>query len=400
MAEKIKVGLIYSYDKDWIAGSYYILNLVNALCRLKDEEKPELVILSYSQEEYESIQATGYPYLTFHRLYKNDLWASYRLSERILNRLSRILTGKMPVYRSETYKRFAGKLDLLFPAISNVYFSEIKNRLFWIPDFQEHFLPHFFSEQEIGNRKAHQEMLAERGLPVVFSSNNALQHFKKLYPHAKSKVFVLPFAVTHPAYTDIPAGQLFLRYNIDRPYFFCPNQFWAHKNHITVLKAINILRQQGQKEILVVFSGKEYDNRNPGFFEELKHYVKENKLEAQVRFLGFIEREDQLQLMNKAICVVQPSLFEGWSTVIEDAKSMSQYVVASDLPVHREQLPGGNVTFFNPADEAALAELLKRFMQAAPLRETVLYEQNIKKFGREFLSVVHELQLHPVKTSA
>ncbi len=40
------------------------------------------------------------------------------------------------------------------------------------------------------------------------------------------------------------------------------------------------------------------------------------------RFLGFIDRGEQLQLMKNSIAIVQPSLFEGWSTVVEDTKAM------------------------------------------------------------------------------
>ncbi len=107
------------------------------------------------------------------------------------------------------------------------------------------------------------------------------------------------------------------KYNIQRAYFFCPNQFWAHKNHLTVLKAIRHLKNNGHKDVLVVFSGKEFDHRNPEFIVGIKAYISEHKLEENIRLLGFIDREDQLQLMNNAISVIQPSLFEGWSTEVK-----------------------------------------------------------------------------------
>ena len=338
MAKRFKIALIYSYNKDWVAGAYYIINLIQALNRQSDESKPELIILSHSQEEFQTVKDTGYPYLKFQQLYEKDFWVSYTLPERIVNKTCRFLVGKNSIYREQTYKRLGIKLDLLFPASTHIYFSDVKNKLFWIPDFQEHFLPQFFSEDEINSRKAYQKSLADNSCPIIFSSNNALEHFKEIYPNSRSKTFVLQFAVTHPNYKSISTDTLFVKYNIDKPYFFCPNQVWAHKNHIAVLKAVKILKTEGTKDLLVVFSGKEVDYRNPAFFGELKNYITENGIEDCVRFLGFIDREDQLQLMNNSISVIQPSLFEGWSTVIEDAKSMGQYVIASNLEVHQEQL--------------------------------------------------------------
>ena len=54
MAKRLKIALIYSYNKDWVAGAYYIINLIQALNRQSDESKPELMILSHSQEEFQT----------------------------------------------------------------------------------------------------------------------------------------------------------------------------------------------------------------------------------------------------------------------------------------------------------------------------------------------------------
>ncbi|MBA3706870.1 MAG: glycosyltransferase family 4 protein [Bacteroidetes bacterium] len=390
MAKRLKIGLIYSYDKDWIAGAYYILNLIHALNLQSDENKPELLILSHSKEEFDTVKQTGYPYLKFKQLYDKNFWASYNLLERGINKISKIITGKNILYREHTKKRLNAKLEILFPASDHIYFSTVKNRIFWIPDFQEHFLPHFFSQQEILTRKKYQKQLADNSYPIVFSSNNALNHFKSIYPDSQSKTFVLQFAVRHPHFQNIPVDHLLSKYLIDRPYFFCPNQFWAHKNHMKVLKAIKILKEQGHKNILVVLSGKESDHRNPGFFKQLKTFVSENGIENNVNFLGFIDRSDQLQLMNNAIAVIQPSLFEGWSTVIEDAKSMGQYVIASNLEVHIEQL-SDNCTFFDPNNENELAGYLEKFIREHPAKKKMAYHNSVTEFGEQFIKIVNAM---------
>ncbi len=390
MVKRLKIGLIYSYNKDWVAGAYYILNLIHALNQQNDENKPELIILSNTLDEFNTVKQTGYPYLKFQQLNEKNFWASYNITERIINKITKIITGKNIIYREHTSKRLPVNLDILFPASTHIYFSNIKNKLFWIPDFQEHFLPHFFSEQEIAERKKNQKKLTDTSCPIVFSSNNALEHYKSIYPNSGSKTFVLQFAVTHPNYSTINAKELLNKYNIDKPYFFCTNQFWAHKNHITVLKSIKILKEQNEGTILVVFSGKESDHRNPEFFKQLKKFISENKIEDGVRFLGFIDREDQLQLMNNAIAVIQPSLFEGWSTVIEDAKSMGQYVIASNLDVHKEQM-AKNCTFFDPDNAKELAGYLANFIQHHPEKKKIDYHRNVEKFGEAFVKIVNSL---------
>jgi glycosyltransferase involved in cell wall biosynthesis len=390
MAERPKIALIYSYNSDWIAGAYYILNLVYALNKQEDKDKPELIILSYSQEEYNTIANTQYPYLKFHQLYEKDLWASYSLMERFINKISRGILKKDLIHKQQTSKRLEINADILFPASDHVYFSKIKKKLFWIPDFQEYFLPQFFSPKEIAHRKNYQKTLVEKSAAIVFSSENALAHFKQFYPAAASPVFVLPFAVTHPDYKSRTTKQLADKYNIQGTYFFCPNQFWAHKNHITVLKALHQVINNGYKDALVVFSGKEFDQRNPEFIKGIKAYISENKLEENIRLLGFIDREDQLQLMNKAISVIQPSLFEGWSTVVEDAKAMNQHVIISNLDVHQEQLKE-NCTFFDPLNEGELANCLMKLMKDHPARKEMNYEKSVHAFGNTFTKIAHAL---------
>jgi hypothetical protein len=81
----------------------------------------------------------------------------------------------------------------------------------------------------------------------------------------------------------------------------------------------------------------------------------------------------------------------GWSTVVEDCKTIGKHMFLSSLPVHLEQI-GENVTFFDPSDEIEPAELLLK-------TETVEYRihtekeltENLKnrmlKFVNDFLSI-------------
>lgn len=395
MVERLKIGLIYSYNTNWIAGAYYILNLVHALNKQPDAEKPELYILSQTLEEFDSVKATGYPYLVFCQLNENDLWISYTLFERSINKISRAIINRNFYERRQAEKRFEPKIDVLFPAEKNKYFSVIPNKLYWIPDFQEHYLPEFFSAEEIQARKINHQELIDQYAPIVFSSKDVLDSFKQLYPTAKSNSHVLPFAVTHPVFSIENINEVLEKFEISGSYFFCPNQVWAHKNHITVLKAINYLRGRG-KSVKVIFSGKQHDYRNPDFFNELRSYIRINHLEEYCKFLGFIDRVEQLQLMKNAIAILQPSLFEGWSTSIEDAKAMNQYIIASDLPVHKEQL-GDNALFFERKNEIQLAGLLENITYKKNTLPPFNYDKDVAKFGAKFLKIVGELVKEVIK---
>jgi len=282
-------------------------------------------------------------------------------------------------------------IDVLFHPSEVVLPNSIKNHLYWIPDLQEVHLPHLFSEDYIASRKKSQQELLSSDKHILFSSNDACTDFEKLYPSAKSKKYVVNFSVFHPNYLHINIEQIKDKYQLrDVPYFFSPNQFWKHKNHIVVLKAIKRITENYNFNFQILFSGKEFDHRNPTYFNEIKDYVAENGLQDHIKFLGFIDRSEQLCFMKNALAVIQPSLFEGWSSVVEDAKAMNQNLIVSSLQVHQEQL-GPLAYYFNPNDENELMNHILLFLENKIEIPEFFYEEQLHSFGLKFIEVIETI---------
>ncbi|MCB0478347.1 MAG: glycosyltransferase, partial [Crocinitomicaceae bacterium] len=213
---------------------------------------------------------------------------------------------------------------------------------------------------DIASRDSYLEKIQTRLNHIVFSSYTALEHYKKFYPKSTMEKYVIQFcSVIDFALPEKRA--LEEKYGIDSPYFICSNQFWKHKNHELVFRALAFLKKQGSLNFKMIFTGKEEDPRNPEYFGEIKKFVLENQLSDDVSFLGFISREDQLGLMQNAMAVVQPSLFEGWGTVVEDAKTLGVQVLCSDIAIHHEQLED-SAYYFDSVDEKDLAEKMNDFV--------------------------------------
>jgi glycosyltransferase involved in cell wall biosynthesis len=381
MAQRKRIGLFFSYSEDWIAGSYYIMNLVYALKTLPQNLQPKIIFYVTTTEDEKKVREIDYncyqtviinaPLSLWKRIY-NVFHRKFRHENRFLN------------YPNKH------DLDIIFPYSNKVapFVDEVWNgQLYWIPDFQEYFLPYLFDKNELEGRAFYNNSIIEKGLPIILSSNNSYNHFKEIYKIEKYPAFVLNFAVTHPSFAHLIKENVLQKFGITRPYFFSPNQFWAHKNQIVILEALKILRDKGS-DILIVFSGKEWDYRNPNYFSDLKKFVKENDLENNVLFLGFIDRNEQLLLMNESECVIQPSLFEGWSTLVEDAKALNKLLIASNLEIHKEQITS-NVTFFNPNDPEELSSIILSFLKMKPAINYLDYSLNIKKFGEDFNKIVN-----------
>lgn len=348
MAERKQLTLLYQYNDNWIGGTYYILNIIRALNVLDDNEKPYLRILYNSEKSINLIIELSYPFIEFN--YYNS---KFTIAERIINRLGIEILGRGIVRKKIKIEGIKN----LYPINFSIDTSNINGYYFWIPDFQEWYLPEFFSKRQIKSRKEEQNYLVKKKYPIVFSSYNSLDDFNKFYPNNVNQKEVLRFvSVVDDSYSKLDIDVLKNKFNITSDYFIVPNQFWKHKNHKIIIEAAKVLKERNHN-FLIVFTGKEFDYRYPNYTSDLKKYILENGLNANFCFLGFIDRAEQLQLMKNSIAIVQPSLFEGWSTVVEDTKALNHVILLSDIPLHREQIKD-NCIFFDPMDKVALADKL------------------------------------------
>ena len=223
----------------------------------------------------------------------------------------------------------------------------------WIPDFQHRYLPQLFAPEEIRQRENGIAQLIEEAPRVVLSSRNAAADFCRFYPAYREKAEVLTFA-TMPmqlSESSVPAAS-----NAPDRFFLVCNQFWKHKNHQVVFDALRLLRKRGVTPT-VLCTGRMDDLRDRTYGDALRAALSNDCLDDQVRLLGIIPRTEQIALMRRALAVIQPSLFEGWSSVVEDARALGRPCLLSDLPVHREQNPPG-ARFFPPTAPEVLADLL------------------------------------------
>jgi glycosyltransferase involved in cell wall biosynthesis len=372
MLSRKKIGMPFLGDyKTWAGGVIYTINILSALKTLPDTQKPIIYVYHLPHSPTEDLKAIEYPYIKFFCFDKQP-----NIILKLINYVSIKFFSKSILFNAIP--------DVCYPAWRLLPVGQ--KSINWIPDFQERYLPDLFSKDEINIRKKSQLNLSKTTDIVVFSSKDAQNDFKKFYPNYKNQLKLLSFASTLPDFEQLNIVELKEKYNLKKIYFFSPNQFWQHKNHLVILKAIAYLKPKNL-DFQVVFSGSENDYRNKNYIKEIKDFVTDNKIEQWVCFLGFIDRKEQLQLMNNAIAIIQPSLFEGWSTVVEDAKAMSQFIILSNLKVHQEQITQ-NCIFFDPNDALYLADIIEKSVQHPLNRLNIDYQKNIAQFAETFLNVV------------
>src|SRR5262249_2802798 len=137
--------------------------------------------------------------------------------------------------------------------------------------------------------------------------------------------------------------------------------------------------------------GNPQEPRNIKHFGQLQAKVVGHGLEGNFRFLGNVPYRHVAVLMRSCVAMLNPSLFEGWSTTVEEAKSLGVRMLVSDLRVHREQL-GQDAESFDPYDPQAIAASLQKawseFKQPATLLQqqaaAAAAEVRIREFAQDF----------------
>ena len=235
----------------------------------------------------------------------------------------------------------------------------------WIADFQHLHMPDMFSREEQKFRDRLFRSLARMCRRLVLSSECARKDFESFLPAYKDRADVFPFVAQIPetVYACDPIEKL-SAYDIPEKFFHLPNQFWKHKNHKLVIDALRVLKDK-TNDIFVVCTGSEKDRRNPEHFVSLKQSISESGLEAHIALLGLVPFEHLYALMRQSIAIMNPSLFEGWSTTVEEAKSLGKKVLLSDIPVHREQMPPG-AAYFDPNNPQDLAGKMLKIWEETP----------------------------------
>ncbi len=382
----IRVAFLLNFPVEYKGGINYLKNLFFALNKYYKQDVALILFVPRDLDE---------EYLTLFkervRIVKTDLlksksllWFLSRISERLLG-LDPFMNALLKKYGVE----IVSHSSYVFPG------NGIKT-VNWIPDFQHIHYPSLFSKKELSYIKKHNQRLISQSDLIVLSSLDSLKDYKTLYNEFVDKVRVLRF-VSQPelaSITDIDVSKY-----VNGRYFYMPNQFWKHKNHIVVFRAIKVLKDQGI-DCRLITSGLMHDYRDKiGVVSQLKDFVADNDLVENVSFLGLIPYEDVLRLILGSSAVINPSLFEGWSSTVEESKSIGKLVILSDIPVHREQNPA-NSYFFKPDDEHELARILLEVLSSElPIvrgvseQAVVSLNDRTKDFADTYFSILRQAMI-------
>ena len=345
----IRVAFTLIGGKNWTGGYNYLLNLLRALAtHQKSAIKPVLFVPADGESDFEAFTA-----LPGVEVVSSGLLNSSRRKKQLLQAL---LWGRVAAL-ARLFEQH--RIDVVFEAAQFFGWRLGIPAIAWIPDFQHKLLPHLFSKAAWWKREIGFRAQVVGGRAIMLSSDDARNACERHYPATRGRTNTVHFAVPAGAIPDFSSSRTIAdSYGLPPNFIFMPNQFWRHKNHALVLEALGILRARGILDVVVAASGKPHDPRAPDYFPAFNRMLKDRGLETSLRVLGLIPYAHLNALMRCCQAMLNPSLFEGWSTTVEEARALATPMLLSDLDVHREQM-GSDARYFRRDSAEELADLLQ-----------------------------------------
>ena len=220
-----------------------------------------------------------------------------------------------------------------------------------------HRITPYFSEISGGgrvfsSRDAICKSVFARAYLVVVGTERGKEEIRAAYGVNPERLKVLPFPVNEFKITNTMSR--------DSLAFFYPANFWNHKNHILLLEAIKLVKEDSALPVKLILTGSDKGN-----LEYLKGKISELELEENIQILGFISRDQIESIYSKVNALLFPSLVGPDNLPPLEALALGCRVAVSDIPGARDQL-GNHVDYFASNNPRELADLILKYISEPP----------------------------------
>jgi glycosyltransferase involved in cell wall biosynthesis len=264
-----------------------------------------------------------------------------------------------------------------------------------IHDFQHEYYPDFFTLLERFSRKIGYRT-AQKASMVICESEYVKNDIKKFLGVNEDKIKVIPSPPPSCFYKlklDFNKfKQIKEKYELPEKYLFYPAQFWYHKNHINLIRALKFIKDKYKIEILLILVGSKKNN-----FENVMNEIQKLGLDQQVKYLGYVPDEDMPYLYKLATALVMPTLFESVSMPIWEAFYLGCPVISSYACALPEQV-GDAGLLFDPYNIEDIAEKIYNIWTNENLRKELInkgFERvkdlTIENYAKEWEKILEEV---------
>lgn len=150
-------------------------------------------------------------------------------------------------------------------------------------------------------------LASTKAVAVIVNASELIDDLCRRYAMERDRAICIPFSpstyISRSAPDAAADAAVLAKYRIEPGYLFYPAQFWRHKNHITLLAALALLRERGITERLVLCGS------NRSGRDKIDLAIRTYGLSDQISIIGFVESAELGALYRGASALVMPTYF-------------------------------------------------------------------------------------------
>jgi glycosyltransferase involved in cell wall biosynthesis len=251
-----------------------------------------------------------------------------------------------------------------------------------VMDLSYMFFPELFNKSDLYQLKNWTSYSVKKAKKVLTISNSSKNDIIKEYNIASGKV-----VVTYPGVREADSltpqiysmNQIKNTHNISGNYILFVGTLQPRKNIIKLMEAFSHVAssEKSPKDLQLVIIGKK-----GWLYEEILNAPEKYDITDKVVFLDSITNEDLPLFYKNALCMVLPSLYEGFGLPVLEAMKYDCPVIASSVSSLPEA--GGEACLYiNPEDTADMSEKITSLITNENLRKELIEKgrAQVKKFS-------------------
>lgn len=207
----------------------------------------------------------------------------------------------------------------------------------------------------------------QRASKVITGTSIGVAELERYYRLPANRIVVLPHPTPRFA---LSAGKTAVdvrrRFGLKRDFLLYPAQFWAHKNHVNLLHALQAVNASSEKGIDLVLVGSD-----KGTQSHVERTAESLGLKNFVHFPGFVTLDELIGLYREALAVSYVSWCGPENLPPLEAFALGCPVIATRIPGAEEQL-GDAALFADPGDPDDIARAIMKLRTDSEVRRALI----------------------------
>ncbi len=312
---KIGIDIRCLMNKNYSGVAEYTYNLLDNIFKI-DQTNKYFLFYNSKKDIKENLPTFDYPNVKF---------KGYNYPNKFFN-------FSLKFFNYPNIDKLLGDIDVFFtPNFNFLSLSNKPKKIITVHDLSFEIFPQFFSKKRIlWHKFINPQKLLNSNDKIVTVSQNSKNDIINHYKIDPNKINVIHSGVDHALFKKLKNSspkfqQIIKKYNLPKNFILYLGTIEPRKNIESIIEAFSLLKsnKKFQNLSLVIAGDKGWK------YKKVFDFAKKSLYQNEIKFIGYVDRQDKAYLYNLAKIFIFPSYYEGFGLPILEAQACGTPVITS-----------------------------------------------------------------------